>query len=73
MGLAFCGAGQALGLDDPTAEQSIRPPEQKEKELVDVEFECKPCGERISWEEGEEEEGREIKGQKTIQGPSKEE
>ena len=64
MGLAFCGAGQVLGLDGHSADEPIRPPKQIEKELEDVEFECKPCGEKISWEDGEEEEGREVKGQK---------
>ena len=73
MGLAFCGAGQVLGLDGHSAEEPIRPLKQNEKELEDVEFECKPCGEKISWEDGEEEEGREVKGQKIIQGPSKDE
>ena len=73
LGLAFCGAGQVLGLDGHTNEEPIRPPKQTEKELEDVEFECKPCGEGIGWEDGEEEEGREVKGQKIIQGPSKEE
>ena len=74
MGLAFCGAGQALGLDSPPATQSIRPTEPNEGELEDVGFECQPCGPKtISWGEGEEEEGREIKGQKTIPGPSEEE
>ena len=73
MGLAFCGAGQVLGLDGHTTDEPIRPPKQTGGELEDVEFECKPCGEKISWEDGEEEEGREVKGQKIIQGPSKEE
>ena len=62
-----------MGLDGHSADEPIRPPKQNENGLEDVEFECKPCGEKISWEDGEEEEGREVKGQKTIQGPSKEE
>ena len=62
-----------MGLDDPEAEQSIRPTDAKGEELEDVGFECQPCGkDSISWEDAEEE-GRDVKGQKTIPGPSKEE
>ena len=62
-----------MGLDDPEAEQSIRPTDAKGEELEDVGFECQPCGKNaISWEDAEEE-GRDVKGQKTIPGPSKEE
>ena len=62
MGVAFCGAGQVLGLESPSTKEPIRLQNEEDGQLEDVSPVCEPCDkEMISWGEGVED-GRKVKG-----------